>query len=75
MQIESIKSCSIGQNWVELAETAHRLRGSTAICGVPALNQLMGQLEHAALRKDDSEVSRLISEAESEVKSLLPLRH
>ena len=70
MQIKLIKSCYIGQNWVELAETAHRLRGSTAICGVSALNRLMGELEPAALQKDDSEVSRLISEAESEVKNL-----
>jgi len=70
LQVETIKNCHTGGNWVELAETAHRLRGSTAVCGFPALNRLMEELERAALGKDDPEVSRLIPAVESEVLAL-----
>jgi len=69
MQMEIIKNCYIRQNWVELAETAHRLRGSTAICGVSALNHLTGELERAALQKEIPAISHFISEVESEVKN------
>lgn len=32
----------------EVAEMAHRLRGATGYCGVPALDQALAALEHAA---------------------------
>lgn len=37
-----------GEDWPALSNAAHRLRGATAYCGVPALDIALQQLEHAA---------------------------
>jgi HPt (histidine-containing phosphotransfer) domain-containing protein len=41
------------QDWAELRETAHRLLGATAYCGVPALKQAARRLEQAARHRQD----------------------
>jgi two-component system sensor histidine kinase BarA len=35
------------EDWSALSHAAHRMRGATAYCGVPALDNALQQLEHA----------------------------
>jgi two-component system sensor histidine kinase BarA len=37
-----------GEDWTALFHAAHRMRGATAYCGVPALDNALQQLERAA---------------------------
>lgn len=47
-ELETISRHGRAENWPALAEAAHRLRGATAYCGVPALDHALQQLERAA---------------------------
>ncbi|MCP4289082.1 MAG: response regulator [Gammaproteobacteria bacterium] len=71
MQLESIRQCQINQDWPALANAAHKLHGATAICGVPAMNDLVSLLENAAHSGTEDEISRLLNEMEREAVTLL----
>jgi len=46
-QLDSMQQQAAESNWGELWHMAHRMHGSTAVCGVPALNQAVAKLEQA----------------------------
>jgi two-component system sensor histidine kinase BarA len=57
--------------WGGLRENSHRMHGTTAVCGVPALNSLMGKIEQAALRQDTDETRGLLQAATTEIDRLV----
>jgi two-component system sensor histidine kinase BarA len=56
------------EDWSQVAETAHRMRGATGYCGVPGLEAALVELERAAKTADAeqimSEARRVQREAE-----------
>jgi len=58
-------------DWKQLTEQAHRLRGAAAICGVPALNQLLEKVEHAAREGDQVRIEALLPGIMAEGESLV----
>ena len=60
-----------GRDWGGLRETAHRLRGSTSVCGVPALHTATVHLHEALAGEDEAEISRRLHEFERQVRRLL----
>jgi len=50
---------------------SHRLRGAAAICGVPALNQLLEKVETAARDEDGVRIQVLLPEVMAEASSLV----
>jgi two-component system sensor histidine kinase BarA len=59
--------------WSELRDTAHRVRGSTSYCGVPALNRAVQRLEQAAKAQDANQVAAALSHVQWEVERLREL--
>ncbi|MBK1717859.1 phosphorelay protein [Thiocystis violacea] len=47
-ELESLRACLAESDWPGLAEYAHRVRGATRYCGVPALDAAMEALERSA---------------------------
>jgi HPt (histidine-containing phosphotransfer) domain-containing protein len=45
------------RNWEDVAQVAHRMRGGTSYCGVPALEIALQRLERAARAADDAQIS------------------
>jgi len=70
-QSELIRKHGSSRNWDELWDTVHRLRGAAAICALSALEDVMQQLERAALNRQQLETDTLMSRLENEVKQVL----
>ncbi len=64
------KSVSIN-NADQLIATVHRMHGSSAVCGVPALNDVVQRLEEALNKQQDELVADLLIQLEDTVESLL----
>jgi two-component system sensor histidine kinase BarA len=72
-QVETIRKQVSSQKWQELAETAHHLHGSTAVCAVPALDDVACRLEQAAKAPGTADMEALFKELEHQVERLLAL--
>ena len=70
-QLSNIQTQAAAEDWDELVTTAHRLHGSTAVCGVPALNDVIGRLERSARAKNSQELESLLELLDQEVARLL----
>ena len=73
--ISSIRQLFASSRWDELWEIVHRLHGSTSICGVPALNAVIKELENKCKARNDSETDQLLKRLESEADTLLTYSH
>ncbi|HIP52695.1 MAG TPA: response regulator, partial [Chromatiales bacterium] len=71
LQMEEVKRLYERQDWEELSETAHRIRGSTRFCALPALDHALNLLEQASEKKKGDLVLECIEEVEYEVDRLL----
>jgi HPt (histidine-containing phosphotransfer) domain-containing protein len=69
--ISNIRQLFAGSRWDELREIVHRLHGSTSICGVPALNAVIKELEDKCKSRNARETDQLLSRLESEADTLL----
>jgi two-component system sensor histidine kinase BarA len=72
-QLAAIRKQISSQKWKALAETAHHLHGSTAVCAVPALDDIAGRLELAAKAPDTADMEALLEELEREAERVLTL--
>ncbi len=59
------------QEWDSLRETAHRLCGSSAVCGVPRIHAMIIELENAAKNRQKEQADRLVAQLETEAKILI----
>jgi two-component system sensor histidine kinase BarA len=59
------------QQWHSLRESAHYLRGASAVCGLPVLDRLVNQLEHCAEQQQADQVARLLQAIDAEADALL----
>ncbi|MGD8932887.1 MAG: ATP-binding protein, partial [Chromatiales bacterium] len=69
--ISTIRQLFACSRWDELREIVHRLHGSTSICGVPALNAVIKELEEKCKSRNTQETDQLLSRLESEADTLL----
>jgi HPt (histidine-containing phosphotransfer) domain-containing protein len=58
-------------DWSGLAEHAHRLRGATRYCGLPALDEAAEALERAARTADPGLIRQTFADLEDEVQRML----
>ena len=47
-EIAELQRWHTADTWSQLADAAHRMRGATSYCGVPAIDELLEELERAA---------------------------
>ena len=59
------------QQWHSLRESAHYLRGASAVCGLPVLDRLVNQLEHCAEQQQADQVAHLLQAIDAEADALL----
>lgn len=71
LELTSIQEQAAARDWSGLLKTVHRLRGSTAVCGVPALNDVVGRLEQSARAKSPPETRTLLKLLDQEIARLL----
>jgi two-component system sensor histidine kinase BarA len=69
--ISAIRQLFAQAQWEELVEIVHRLHGSSSICGVPALNVVISELESRCRSKQSDEAKRLLYRLEAEAETLL----
>jgi two-component system sensor histidine kinase BarA len=50
-QMAILEGCYQSQDWKVLYEVTHRLHGASAVCGVPAINRNLADLEQALIDK------------------------
>ncbi|PVV27063.1 MAG: hypothetical protein B6D74_00075, partial [gamma proteobacterium symbiont of Ctena orbiculata] len=62
------------QNWEDLKEITHKMRGSTSSCGVPALDYSVQRLEQAIKSMQTEILIKEYLSVENEVKRLLQAR-
>ncbi len=70
-QLDEIRQHALKTEWQQLAAATHKLHGATAICGVPALNNMLEKLEIAAHNQAQDKIHSLLSDIEEESKKLL----
>jgi len=70
-QLTAMQQHATASNWDELWHIAHRIHGSTAICGVPALNQAVEKLEHAVKTETTEERHHNLKQVACEIDRLL----
>ena len=58
------------EDWNSLAEAAHRMRGATSYCGVPALDMALLDLERAAKTGDAGQILFAVRQVDREAKRL-----
>jgi two-component system sensor histidine kinase BarA len=72
-QLTTIRKQISSKKWKELVETAHHLHGSTAVCAVPALDDIAARLEQGAKDPDSTDMDALLEELEREAEKVLSL--
>ncbi len=72
---EELKLLLQAGDQAELLETAHRMHGATAYCGVPALKQAVKRLEQAAASGEETEIEFRMCDVNREIGRLLDLVH
>ncbi len=69
-QLDSMRQQAAENNRDALWNIAHRMHGSTALCGVPALNQAVEKLEHAIKGARAEEIDRELEQVAAEINRL-----
>jgi two-component system sensor histidine kinase BarA len=69
-EVDRLRACMAESDWGALAEHAHRLRGATRYCGVPALDGAVDALERSARLEDAGRCSRDLDLVESQANRL-----
>jgi two-component system sensor histidine kinase BarA len=69
--IDALRVCLFASDWTGLAELAHRMRGATRYCGVPALDAAVEALERAASVGDGVSVSASFADLEAQALRLM----
>jgi HPt (histidine-containing phosphotransfer) domain-containing protein len=69
--IEALRVCAFAPDRKGLAELAHRMRGATRYCGVPALDAAVEALERAASVGDGMSVSASFADVEAQALRLM----
>ena len=69
-ELSELRSCFQASDWALLTETAHRIRGATSYCGVPALNACLRELERSAKTADRDGVACVLAQTEQETERL-----
>ena len=57
-EVREITTRFAAKDWPGLLQSAHRLRGATSYCGVPALDSALQELERAAKAGDPDDIRR-----------------
>jgi two-component system sensor histidine kinase BarA len=60
-------------DWPELWQSAHRLHGAAAVCGVPALYHALGELQPAIALEDDGIIAALLDRVHEEANRVIAL--
>ncbi len=68
-----LQLCQGSLDWNALWDKAHRLHGSTAVCGVPALDKAVGQLEQCIKNKDADLLAAALARVNEEIERLQQL--
>ena len=71
LETELIHQYASLYDWEKLRETAHRLSGSAAICAVISLNQIVKDIEIAAIEKQENDINLLLIKLTEEVKLIM----
>ncbi|MES9990772.1 MAG: ATP-binding protein [Candidatus Thiodiazotropha sp.] len=72
--LEEIDKYIQQQNWENLSEITHKMRGSTSSCGVPALDYSVQRLERVVKSKQTSQLAQEFTSVKNEVTRLLQAR-
>ncbi len=70
-QMNIIRSSAATHNYDEFLTTVHRMHGSTAVCAVPSLNDVLHRLETALNKHQYEIVQELLEQLEEAVEKLL----
>ncbi|WP_133510122.1 Hpt domain-containing protein [Candidatus Thiosymbion oneisti] len=74
--LSDLRRCFQANDWPLLTTTAHRMRGATSYCGVPALDAHLKALEDSAKAGDreriDAELTQVVREAERLTRTMTP---
>jgi two-component system sensor histidine kinase BarA len=73
-QLDDIQKYIQSQDWVNLREIAHKIRGSTSSCGVPALDYSVHNLEKATTSQQPELLVEKYKSVQYEVERLLNAR-
>lgn len=65
-ELQDLKQCLSVKDWITLTRIAHRMRGASSYCGVPALESHLEALERVAKTGDGAGVERELARAEYE---------
>ena len=74
-QLDAMQKQAADNNWDELWNITHRIHGSTAICGVPALNQAVADLEQAIKTGTAEEKHHNLKQVANEIDRVLHCEH
>jgi HPt (histidine-containing phosphotransfer) domain-containing protein len=69
-EVAALRSGVVGGDWSALAELAHRVRGATRYCGVPALDEAVESLERTARIGEAERIAKAMEHLESEAERL-----
>lgn len=70
-ELEDLQRCFAANDWYRLAQAAHRMRGATSYCGVPAMDNHLQELERAAKAGDRERAGLGIERVELEAERLV----
>ncbi len=68
---KSIRHHAKFREWDKLREVAHRLQGSTSVCAALSLNEVVKEIENAAMNKREDNIDQLLSRLDKEVALIL----
>ena len=69
-ELADLQRCFAANDWPLLAEAAHRMRGATSYCGIPAMDNHLQALERAAMVGDRERAGLGIERVEQEAERL-----
>jgi two-component system sensor histidine kinase BarA len=69
-ELADLRHCLQANDWPLLAERAHRMRGATSYCGVPALDTCLRDLELTARTGDRERIEHEVLRVEQQAERL-----
>jgi len=66
-ELSRLWHCFQANDWPLLIERAHRIRGATSYCGVPALDGHLQDMERSAKTEDRHRIGLVLTRVEQEV--------
>jgi two-component system sensor histidine kinase BarA len=70
-ELSDLRRCFQANDWPLLIESAHRMRGATSYCGVPALDNQLQDLERCAKSGEGDQIGRALARVEQEADRLM----